>query len=367
MTGVRPSYFEACTAAAFRWFADIAVDVAVVEVGLLGRWDATNVVDAQVAVITNIGMDHNEFAGPTLEDVAREKAGIIKPNSAAVIGETEPELVDVLSAEPAATRLVRNVDFETAGNQLAVGGRFVDIRTPTTIYPEVFVPLHGAHQGDNASIALTAAEAFFASPLALDVVTEGFAAVVMPGRFEVLGYQPLVIVDGAHNPAGADSCAHVFFDDFAPEGRRILVVGTLREPTAMLEALRADEFDVVVACTAPVASRGLRHGRRQGGAHAGVRRGLRDRQRRGGLRPGDGHGRCRRRRPRRRLPLRRRRRPSGARPPLAVARPGIWAPFPPSPDLGAISVNCWQRWHPEDAVPTARRSGGCVQLPCPVA
>ena len=83
------------------------------------------------------------------------------------------------------------------------------------------------------------------------MVEEGFAAVVMPGRFEVLGHQPLVIVDGAHNPAGADTCAQVFFDDFAPDGRRILVVGTLREPTAMLEALRADEFDVVVACTAP--------------------------------------------------------------------------------------------------------------------
>jgi len=176
-----------------------------------------------------------------------------------VIGETEPELVAVLSAEPAAARLVRNVDFETAGNQLAVGGRFVDIRTPTTIYPEVFVPLNGAHQGDNASIALTAAEAFFASPLAPDVVTEGFAAVVMPGRFEVLGYQPLVIVDGAHNPAGADSCAQVFFEDFAPEGRRILVVGTLREPTAMLEALRADDFDVVVACTAPSPLGGATH------------------------------------------------------------------------------------------------------------
>ena len=115
----------------------------------------------------------------------------------------------------------------------------------------MFVPLHGAHQGDNASIALTAAEAFFAAPLGPDVVEEGFAAVTMPGRFEVLGYQPLVIVDGAHNPPGADSCAQVFFDDFHPEGRRILVVGTLREPTAMLEALRADEFDVVVACTAP--------------------------------------------------------------------------------------------------------------------
>jgi dihydrofolate synthase / folylpolyglutamate synthase len=251
LTGVRPSYFEACTAAAFRWFADTAVDVAVVEVGLLGRWDATNVVTAQVAVITNIGMDHNEFAGPTLVDIAREKAGIIKPVSAAVIGEVQAELVDVLSEPPAASRLRRGIDFETAGNQLAVGGRLVDLRTPTTIYPEVFVPLHGAHQGDNASIALAATEAFFAAPLAPDVVEEGFGGVVVPGRFEILGHQPLVIVDGAHNPPGADTCAQVFFDDFAPEGRRILVIGTLREPTAMLEALRADEFDVVVACTAP--------------------------------------------------------------------------------------------------------------------
>ena len=113
------------------------------------------------------------------------------------------------------------------------------------------MPLHGAHQGDNASIALTATEAFFAAPLAPDVVTEAFGAVSVPGRFEVLGHQPLVIVDGAHNPMGADTCAQVFFDDFQPDGRRILVVGTLREPTAMLEALRADEFDVVVACTAP--------------------------------------------------------------------------------------------------------------------
>jgi dihydrofolate synthase/folylpolyglutamate synthase len=251
LIGVRPSYFEACTAAAFRWFADTAVDVAVVEVGLLGRWDATNVVHAQVAVVTNIGMDHNEFAGPTLADIAREKAGIIEPTSAAVIGETDPAIVAVLSAPPAATRLLRGIDFETASNQLAVGGRLVDIRTPTTIYPDVFVPLHGAHQGDNAAIALTAVEAFFAAPLVEDVVVEGFGNVVMPGRFEVLGYQPLVVVDGAHNPAGADTCAEVFFDDFNPDGRRVLVVGTLREPGSMLEALRADEFDVVVACTAP--------------------------------------------------------------------------------------------------------------------
>jgi folylpolyglutamate synthase/dihydropteroate synthase len=100
-------------------------------------------------------------------------------------------------------------------------------------------------------VALTAVETFFAAPLPEDVVAEGFAEVTMPGRFEVLGRQPLTIVDGAHNPAGADSCAQVFFDDFSPDGRRLLVVATLRDPMEMLEALRADEFDVVFACTAP--------------------------------------------------------------------------------------------------------------------
>lgn len=253
LTGVRPSYFEAVTAAAFRWFADVAVDVAVVEVGLLGRWDATNVCDAQVAVITNIGLDHMEYAGPTKAHIATEKAGIIKPGSAVVIGETEPDLVRIFEAAGGATRLRRGDDFETVENQVALGGRVVTLRTPTTVYPDVFVPLHGRHQGDNAAVALTAAEAFFAAPLAGDIVEEGFAAVQMPGRFEVVGHQPLVVIDGAHNPAGADTCASVFFDDFDPAGRRVLVVGCLqgRAPSEMMSALRADEFDVVYTCTAP--------------------------------------------------------------------------------------------------------------------
>ena len=251
ITGVRPTYFEAVTAAAFRWFADVAVDVAVVEVGMLGRWDATNIVEAQVAVVTNIALDHTEFAGPTTTDIAREKAGIIKPASAAIIGETEPALVQIFRDEGGATTMVRGDDFETVDNSLAIGGRALDLRTPTTIYSDVFLPLHGAHQGDNAAIALTAVETFFAAPLAEDVVHEGFANVEVPGRFEVLGVQPLAIIDGAHNPPGADVCASVFFDDFQPEGRRILIVGTLREPNEMLAALRADEFDVVYACTAP--------------------------------------------------------------------------------------------------------------------
>lgn len=253
ISGVRPTYFEAMTTAAFRWFADVAVDVAVVEVGLLGRWDATNVCDAQVAVITNIGMDHNEFAGPSKADIAREKSGIIKPGSAVIIGETDPALVQIFLDAGGATALVRGEDFDVVDNLLAVGGRQLDLRSPTTIYTDLFLPLHGRHQGDNAVVALTAVEAFFAAPTPGELVEEAFAAVEMPGRFEVLGHQPLVIVDGAHNPAGADSCSTVFFDDFNPSGRRLLVVGCLkgRDPVEMLAALRADEFDVVLTATAP--------------------------------------------------------------------------------------------------------------------
>jgi dihydrofolate synthase/folylpolyglutamate synthase len=249
--GIRPSYFEIVTAAAFRWFSDVAVDVMVIEVGLLGRWDATNVVDADVAVITNIGMDHMEFAGPTLAHIAREKAGIIKPTSAAIVGETSPDLITIFRDGGGASTLVRDDDFGVVSNALAVGGRLLDLQTPTTIYTDVFVPLHGAHQGENAAAALAAVETFFAAPLAEDVVVEGFGGVAVPGRFEIVGHQPLAIIDGAHNPPGADACAQVFFDDFQPEGRRLLVVGTLRDPVEMLGALRADEFDRVLACTAP--------------------------------------------------------------------------------------------------------------------
>lgn len=258
VAGVRPGYFDACTAAAFRWFADEAVDVMVIEVGLLGRWDATNVADADVAVITNIGLDHTEFAGPTRAHIAREKAGIVKPHSAVVVGETDPELLPIFREAGGASVLVRDQDFGVMANDLALGGRMVDIRTPTTIYPEVFVPLHGRHQADNAAIAVTAAETFFARPLSGEVVEAALRDVVMPGRFELMAHQPLVVVDGAHNPAGADVCAHVFFEDFAPAGRRLLVVGCLRgrDPNDMLAALRADEFDLVVCCTAP-SPRGL--------------------------------------------------------------------------------------------------------------
>lgn len=253
LAGVRPSYFEIVTAAAFHFFSDVAVDVAVIEVGMLGRWDATNVVAPEVAVITNIALDHTEFAGPTRADIAREKAGIIKPECAAVTGETDPDLVALFAAEPHRVLRVRDEDFAVLDNQLALGGRSLTVRTPRAEYLDLFVPLHGRHQGDNAAVAIMAVEEFFDAPIDPDTLADGLSSTVMPGRFEVLGHQPLVIIDGAHNPAGADTCAGVFFEDFDPPGRRVLVVGSLgsRDVAEMLSALRADEFDRVVCCTAP--------------------------------------------------------------------------------------------------------------------
>lgn len=253
--GLRASYFELTVAAAYRWFSDIAVDAAVVEVGMLGRWDATNIADGQIAVVTNVDWDHAQFAGDSLLAIATEKAGIVKPGSTLVLGVTQPELQVPFRAGGAIEVIGRDEEFGCEVNELALGGRLVDLRTPTTIYPGVFVPLHGRHQGDNAAVALAAAEAFFGQPLSMEVVAEAFAAVNWPGRFEVLGHQPLVIVDGAHNPHGADACAGVFSSDFDPAGRRILVVGFLssQDPTAMLSALRADEADLVICCTPPTA------------------------------------------------------------------------------------------------------------------
>ena len=251
LIGLRPSFFELVTAAAYRWFADVAVDAMVIEVGLLGRWDATNVADGRVAVVTNVGADHMEFAGPSLAHVATEKAGIVKPGSTLVLGETEPDLAAIFQRAGAAAVHERDIDFEVTRNELALGGRLLDVRTPRAEYHELFLPLHGRYQGTNAACALMAVEDFFEAPLAQDVVEEGFAAVQWPGRFEVLGHQPLVIIDGAHNPQGADACAEVMSDDFAPAGRRLLVVGFLngKDPGEMLAALRADEADLVVCCT----------------------------------------------------------------------------------------------------------------------
>jgi dihydrofolate synthase/folylpolyglutamate synthase len=251
LSGVRPHRFEVLTLAAFRWFADAPVDAAVVEVGLGGRWDATNVVDATVAVVTNVGLDHTEVLGPTRADVAGEKAGIVKPGSTLVLGETDPSLVPIFEQEGPALLWLRDRDFGCTANHVAVGGRSLDLYTPTSRYEGVFLALHGAHQGENAAVALAAAEAFFGRPLHDDVVREAFATAQVPGRFEVVGRSPLVVLDGAHNPDGARAAATTL-GDFAVGGERILVVGMNqgRDPIEMLEALDARSARAVVATAA---------------------------------------------------------------------------------------------------------------------
>src|SRR5829696_381924 len=251
-SGIRPTRFEALTLAAFRWFADLPVDAVVLEVGMAGRHDATNVADGLVAVVTNVALDHTAVLGPTRRHIAAEKAGIVKPVSTLVLGETDPELVPLFTEQGPARTWLRDEDFGATANRLAVGGRSLDLRTPEASYDEVFLPLHGAHQGDNAACAVAAAEAFFERPLDDAVLRSGLEDVVVPGRFEVLRRNPLVIVDGAHNPDGARTAAAAL-DDLAVRGDRILVVGMNRDRDAveLLEALDARQASRLIATAAP--------------------------------------------------------------------------------------------------------------------
>ncbi|HEX3841788.1 MAG TPA: Mur ligase family protein [Acidimicrobiales bacterium] len=254
--------FELLTAAGLMWFADEAVDVAVVEVGLGGRWDCTNVVDATVAVITNVSFDHTEVLGPTLEDIAGDKSGIFKEDSRVIVGETDPHLVSLLrerAEQAGASEIwVRLQEFGCSANRVAVGGRLVDMWTPAGSYGEILVPLHGAHQGDNAACALAAVEAFFGSPLDEEVVEGAFAQVRVPGRLEIVKRHPLVVVDGAHNVAGMITLARALVEEFTVDGDAVAVVGMLsgRDPLAMLDALVSAGIRSVVVC-APDSPRAL--------------------------------------------------------------------------------------------------------------
>jgi dihydrofolate synthase/folylpolyglutamate synthase len=227
--GPRMSKFEVVTGMAFAAFADAPVDVAVVEVGLGGRWDATNVVDAPVAVITPIGIDHTNYLGDHITDIAGEKAGIIKPqpdsldptDTVAVIGRQLPEAMEVLLAQTVrADAAVAREDSEFAviGRQIAVGGQLVQLQGLGGVYSDVFLPLHGEHQAHNAVIALAAVEAFFGAgaqrQLDADAIRAGFAAVASPGRLERVRSAPTVLLDAAHNPAGAAALAEALGSEF---------------------------------------------------------------------------------------------------------------------------------------------------------
>ena len=252
-----PSYFEVVIAAALRWFADVAVDVAVVEVGMGGTWDATNLIDGRVAVVTNVSIDHVAYLGTTPAEIAMEKAGIVKEGSTLVLGETDPDLVPMFTDRGAARVVQRDVDFGVRSNVPAFGGRMLELYTPDARYADVFVPLYGAHQGDNAAVALAAAEAFVGAALDAEAVRGAFARVRSPGRLELVGRHPLVLLDGAHNVAGAEALRRALAEEFAPAART-LVVGLLREkdPRDMLRALGLDDVEQLV-CAPPPNARAL--------------------------------------------------------------------------------------------------------------
>lgn len=253
---VRPTWFELMTAAGYRWFSDIACEAAVIEVGLGGRFDATNAGDGAVAVVTNVELDHVDLLGGRRVDIAEEKAGIIKAGAHVVLGETEPELVEVFEAaaelKGADGLWLRHRDFGWRSNVLAAGGRLLELYTPNATYEDLFLPAHGPHQGDNAAVAVAAAEAFFGEPLREEVVAEAFASVTLPGRMEVMGRRPLVVIDGAHNAAGARAAGDTVADDFDAVTRVLVVIGCLRgrEPRELLEGLGINRIAAVFACPA---------------------------------------------------------------------------------------------------------------------
>jgi len=248
------SYFELLTAAAYRIFAVEGVEVAVVEVGVLGRFDATNVIDADVAVVTNIGTDHTDQQGDWRRNIAGEKVGISKPNSVLVVGETDPELRDIFENEPSASLLFAETDFELITEEAGVGGRLLDLRTPRGLYEDVFLRVHGSHQARNALLALTATEEFLDAALPNDVVAEAFGELTLPGRAEVVAHEPTILLDGAHNPEAAQALSETIAVAFAVTEPRVFVLGALepRDPADFIANIGIGAGDYVVA--APVNS-----------------------------------------------------------------------------------------------------------------
>lgn len=250
--GPAMSYFEVVTGMAFAAFADAPVDVAIVEVGMGGTWDATNVVQPIVSVVTPIGLDHADYLGDTIEAVATEKSGIIKNGSVAVLAPQVPSVAQILLAravEVDATVARQGVEFSVRDRALAIGGQVLTLEGLTGTYEQVLLPLFGDHQAANASLALAAVEAFFggSNQLNEDSVRRGFGNATSPGRLEVVKRSPTVIVDAAHNPHGANVLAHALQESFTFD-HIIGVISVMadKDVQGVLEALEPVMQEVVV-------------------------------------------------------------------------------------------------------------------------
>ncbi|WP_059013371.1 bifunctional tetrahydrofolate synthase/dihydrofolate synthase [Streptomyces specialis] len=259
--GYRLSFFEVLTGMAYAAFADAPVDVAVVEVGMGGTWDATNVIDGQVAVLMPIALDHTDRLGTTPEQIAVEKSGIIKPDSRVILAQQQIDAAAVVlrrAVEVDATVAREGLEFGVLAREKAVGGQMLTLRGLGGEYPEVFLPLHGEHMAHNAAVALAAVEAFFgvgvdrpAATLDVEVVRTAFAAVTSPGRLEVVRTSPTVVLDAAHNPPGAQAAAAAITESFG-FSRLIGVVGTSegKDARGLLEAFEPVLDEVVITSNA---------------------------------------------------------------------------------------------------------------------
>ncbi|MEU7966641.1 folylpolyglutamate synthase/dihydrofolate synthase family protein [Streptomyces sp. NPDC049097] len=252
----RHSFFEVLTGMAYAAFADAPVDVAVVEVGMGGSWDATNVIDGDVAVVTPIDLDHTDRLGGTPGEIAQEKSGIIKQGATVIMAQQPVDAAQVLlkkAVEVDATVAREGLEFGVVSRQVAVGGQLVTLRGLGGEYEELYLPLHGAYQAHNAAVALAAVEAFFGvgserpQPLDHDTIRKAFAAVSSPGRLEVVRRSPTVVLDAAHNPAGARATAEAVSEAF-DFSRLIGVVGASADKNVrgLLEAFEPIFAEVVV-------------------------------------------------------------------------------------------------------------------------
>ena len=259
--GVSMTFFEIMTAMAYAAFADAPVNVAVVEVGLGGVWDATNVVDANVAVVTPIDLDHTHLLGRTIAEITREKAGIIKPGAHAILAGQSLEAAEILlarCAEVGALPQREGVDFGVIDRKLAVAGQLIRLSGADGPVDEIFLPFYGAHQAANAAQALAAAEAFLGlKALHPDVVREGFAQVHFPGRLELVRRSPPVVLDAAHNPHGARAAAEGITEAFAFTPLiGVIAVMTDKDARGILEVFEEIMNHVVITRVAST-SRGM--------------------------------------------------------------------------------------------------------------
>jgi dihydrofolate synthase/folylpolyglutamate synthase len=245
------SFFEAITALAFAAFAEHPIDVGVIEVGMGGEWDATNVVNADVSVITPIGLDHMEYLGNTITEIAATKAGIIKEQGFIVLAQQTPEAaVELLrrAAEVGADIAREGLEYSIDSRAIAVGGQLISITGLRGHYDDIFLPLHGKHQASNAAAALIAVEAFFGEQdLDIDAVRAGFANVTSPGRCEVIHRDPTIILDAAHNPHGAKAIAETMQSEFTfDDVTGIVALMADKDALGILQALEPVMNQIIV-------------------------------------------------------------------------------------------------------------------------